>query len=102
MKNLKEFVKIEEHARVVSAWKYLPLWQRKLLRFHFQVEVIRNTVDFRRLFYRAMFAGILAVLSITSAFILAKAPPMLSVPVLAAYVSALFILLIFKPRKITI
>jgi hypothetical protein len=43
MKNLKEFIKIEEHTRVVSAWKFLPYGQRKLLRLQFQIEVIRIT-----------------------------------------------------------
>lgn len=41
MKNLNEFIKVEEHARVVSAWKYLPWLQRKFMRFRFQVEVLR-------------------------------------------------------------
>lgn len=102
MKNLNEFVKTEERARVVSAWKYLPWAQRKFLRLRFQAEVIRNTFDFRRLLYRAMFMGILGILSITSAFILIKAPPAFSAPVLSAYVSALLILLLLKPRQVTI
>jgi hypothetical protein len=42
--NLKEFLKVEEHTRVVSAWKYLPWWKRKLLRLQFQIEVLRITL----------------------------------------------------------
>ena len=44
MSNLKEFLKVEEHTRVVSAWKYLPKWKRKLLRAKFQIEVWRVTL----------------------------------------------------------
>lgn len=39
--NLEEFAKIEERARIVSAWKYLPWWKRKVLRAKFQLEVLR-------------------------------------------------------------
>ena len=44
MNNLNEFLKVEEHTRVVSAWKYLPKWKRKLLRAKFQIEVWRVTL----------------------------------------------------------
>ncbi len=42
--DLNEFIKTEELTRVVSAWKYLPYWQRKFLRLCFQIEVLRVTL----------------------------------------------------------
>jgi hypothetical protein len=63
---LNEFLKVEDHARVVSAWKYLPKWKRKLLRMMFQFEVLR--ISLPQILLRALAVGVAFVFFIVTPF----------------------------------
>lgn len=62
-------------------------------------EAISIYIDLRRILMRAGVIGILAMLTLTAAFITAKGEPALVAPVLSLYILTCFALLLFKPRK---
>jgi hypothetical protein len=77
----------------------LDLALHMLNRIETRREAVIITIDIRRKFLRAMFVGILGILTFTTAIITAKAEPELIVPSITAYIMGFFMILVWKPKK---
>lgn len=64
-------------------------------------EVVVVYIDLRRILLRAMFIGILGMLTFTTTIITAKAEPILAAPIITLYLATIFSLLLLKSQKQT-